>query len=182
MIAFHLFALLVDCLLHSYNFIFAFDHRFLVEFRSGVDVGNSIIFIPVNLICSKNLWVSLDTCKGTLLCMNSHFTLKLRYYWDQYHEKKVLSIKSQKLALFSLTSSFTFNGPVIVWSTISTHIFTPPPLCCLLFATDTFALNKNHPLARLSGSSNVTRDYSVKITLEKSFVLQPNFDALKQLI
>ena len=59
----------------SNNFIFTIEHRFLIEFIPGLDGGNSIIFSPVNLWCSKNSQVSLYTCEGALFCINIHFTL-----------------------------------------------------------------------------------------------------------
>ena len=78
----------------SYHFIFTIYDRFSIRFSSGLNESLSIIFSPVDLLCSKNSWVSLDTWEGALSCIDTHFTLKLRD-GDLYHAKKVFSLKSQ---------------------------------------------------------------------------------------
>ena len=71
LIASHRSALLLYCSLPSYNFIFTIYHRFLIGFRSGLDGGHSIIFSPVNLSYTKN------SRERAMLCINTHFILKL---------------------------------------------------------------------------------------------------------
>ena len=88
LISLHRSDLLLYCLLPSYDFVFAIEHRFPIRFRSGLDGGHSIIFLPLNLLCSKNSQISLDIWEGVLLCINTQFTLKLQD-WDLYHAKKV---------------------------------------------------------------------------------------------
>ena len=79
---------------------------------------------------------------------------------DFYYTKKALSIKSQLLSLFSLTSSSTLNGPIIVWSIIPAYIIKLLPPHCLLLVTSISDLEKIHPFTHPSCLSNVTLDSS----------------------
>lgn len=95
-------ALLSYCLPLSYNFIFTIEHRFSIGFRLGFDRSHSIILSSVNLLRSKDSQVTLDIWEGAMSCKNTHFTLKLRGR-VLCHSKKVLSMKSQQLSMFSVT-------------------------------------------------------------------------------
>ena len=64
---------------------------------------HTMIFSLVNLLCSKNLQISIDTWEITLLCINTYFTMKLQN-WDLYHAKKVLFKK------FAIVSTVLFNS------------------------------------------------------------------------
>ena len=79
--------------------------------------------------------------------------------------------------------SSIFIGPLMICSTISTHILTPSSPYNLLLATGATELDKIHLLAHPSGPSNVIRDFSLKITLEKSmfmyFSVQCSFDLVR---
>ena len=150
--------------------IFIIDQCFFNRSRSEFNVSHSIIFSPVNILCSKNSQVSLGTWKRGLLCINMHFTLKL-YDWDMYYAKKVLSIKLQKLALFSLTLWSTLNGLIRMWSIILVHIITLPPSWCLLLAKGMKKLDQFYSLVHPSSPSKVTWDFSIKMTTAKSIFM-----------
>ena len=67
LISSHVFAMVLYGFLRSYNSIFTIHQRFSIGFRSGLDDGISIIFSLVNILCSKNLWVSLDKKRSILV-------------------------------------------------------------------------------------------------------------------
>ena len=69
LIAFYRDSLLLYCLPLRYNFNYRTDHRFSIGFRSGPDGGHSIILSPLNHLCSKNLFGSLDTKEGKVSCL-----------------------------------------------------------------------------------------------------------------
>ena len=148
----------LPCLPPSYNFIFTTDHRFLIRFRPELDGGHSINF-SIDKLRYMRRWNIVH--KYTF-----HFETG-RLGFEPCKESLV-----HKITIVSLTSS-TLNGPIMVWSIISAHIITLLLPCSLLFATDIFELDKIHPLANLSGPSNETQDFSMKITLTKLVFMYP---------
>ena len=102
LIASHRSALLLYYLPPLYRF--TIDNIFSSELRMGLNGSNSNIFSRVNLLRSKNSWVSLDIQDRALLCVNTNFTIKL-WEWDLYHTKKGVYIK----ALLCVSTNFTIK-------------------------------------------------------------------------
>ena len=163
LIALHRSALLLYYFPPSYNFIFIIDHRFSIRFRSGLHGGHSIIFSPVNLLCSKNSWVSLDTWEREFWGINTHFT------WN--YEVRIFTLGKSFIHEMAIVSNVQFNSFINNgWSTIPAHIIILLSFCCLLLTTGMSELDKINHLVNQSGRSNV-RDSSIKITFKKSIFM-----------
>ena len=177
LIASHRSALLLYCLPPSYNSIFITDHRFLIGFRTELHVGHSFIFSPVNFSCSKNSQVSLDIWKGTLSCLNTHYTF----------ETGRLGLASGIVSLvhrIAIVSTVQFDSFIdFEWSNnclvVNSSLYYHTTILLPSFDTGMSGLYKIHPFAHQSGPSNVTHDASAKIIFKKSIFiyLLLNFDA-----
>ena len=158
----HRSGLLLYYLSPLYNLIFIIGQRFSIGFRSGLNDGHLIIFFPINLSCSKN----------------SH-TGKLRYLRRSIVVYKyTLPFETARLGLVSCKESLVqkitivrmvqfncfINDPIMVWSTIPIYIISLPLPCCLLLVTGMSEFNRIHLLAHSPSPSNVTQNWSVKIT------------------
>ena len=151
--------------------------------------GHSLGVVPILLQrCSHRILQHQPTVLGSFTCRMkaNHVIWMCDYIYIYTHtqtslwnwklgictiKKEILSIKLQSVALFTLTPLSTLNGPIMVWSTISVHIITLLPPCCILLAKGMSELDKIYPLANPSSLSNITRDLSVMFTLEKSIFM-----------
>ena len=133
----------------------------------SIKVASTHLWVDMKIIKICFMWLELGIARGKM--KRSFFqavvVLILLYgctTWTHFFVYKI------KIVMSSLTSSSTLNGPITVWLTIPVPIIPPMLPCCLLLHIGTSELNKTHLLTHPSGSSNVSRDSSVKITLEKS--------------
>ena len=140
-----------------------------IHFWSDSDL-NLMVAIPLSFLlktffCSKNSWVNLNTLRRSIVVYKGtvHFeTVRLRF---------VLCRKSlvKKIVIVCTVQFNSFNFEWAIYSLVYNSSPYQYPIITLLPSFSHISeLDKIHPLAHLSGPSNVTQDLFVKITLEMS--------------